>query len=241
MIPYQRFAKIYDELMDDSLYDQWQAYTVKYIPQNESVLELGCGSGRLASRLSEVGFQVTGLDNSSEMLTLAQIHKENTQTEFMLIERDMTDLSDLPTYDHVISFNDSICYLPNLDIIRQTFEEVYQHLNNGGVFLFDVHSTHKMKTFLTESFHAETEDGLLIWDSYPGEAPHSVEHDLSIFVKRSGSCYERFNETHKERTYPVELYLDQLKKVGFHSIELTSDFTDEWNEQGERWFFKAQK
>lgn len=241
MIPYQKFAKIYDELMDESLYDQWKAYTLKHIPLNESILELGCGSGRLASRLSRAGYKLTGLDNSIEMLSLAHIHKEETQTDYMLIERDMTDLSDLPNYDHVISFNDSICYLPNLDIVGQLFKEIHNLLNENGVFLFDVHSTNKMRDFLSQNFHAETEEGLLVWDSYPGESPYSIEHDLSIFVQETDNFYERFDETHYERTYPVDDYFNQLKNAGFHLIEVTSDFSDKWDEEGKRWFFKAIK
>lgn len=36
--------------------------------QHSSVLELGCGNGRLSKRMSELGLQVVGVDESGEML-----------------------------------------------------------------------------------------------------------------------------------------------------------------------------
>lgn len=241
MQPYQKFAKIYDDLMDPVMYDQWLAYVKKHIHLNQSILELGCGSGRLGVMLVKAGYTLTGLDNSSEMLMLASDRQQEEQVDFLLLERDMTDLSELPSYDNVISFNDSICYLSNKEEVYNTFKEVYSVLNDNGVFLFDVHSPNKMKSFIHQSFHAETEDGMLIWDSYEGEHPHSVEHDLSIFSQINTNQYERFNETHYERTYPYKEYKQLLIDAGFSDIEVTSDFKDEFHEEGSRWFFKAVK
>ncbi|MEO6457602.1 MAG: methyltransferase domain-containing protein [Chloroflexia bacterium] len=44
------------------------------------ILELGCGTGRLLSALSEAGFNVTGIDTSPEMLELARQRLENIGT-----------------------------------------------------------------------------------------------------------------------------------------------------------------
>lgn len=60
-----------------------------------SVLELGCGTGRLCSRLVEVGCTVTGVDESSEMLACLppQIHAVQSKVE---------DLDLARTYDVVL-------------------------------------------------------------------------------------------------------------------------------------------
>ncbi len=42
------------------------------LPENSAILDAGCGSGRDLASLSESGFNVTGADSSSEMITAAE-------------------------------------------------------------------------------------------------------------------------------------------------------------------------
>ena len=44
----------------------------KYFPQGASVIDIGCGQGRLASYLSNMGFSVSGTDTSTAMLEQAR-------------------------------------------------------------------------------------------------------------------------------------------------------------------------
>lgn len=238
---YNWFAKVYDELMDDSLYEQWLNYTEEYIPNGEAILELGSGTGILALRLKENGYDMTGLDLSEEMLTLAYDRQLEKGVSFPLIQGDMRDLKELPVYPNVICYSDALCYMKDEKELLSVFEEVYSRLENGGRFLFDVHSTFQIKAFLSASFHAETDRIVFLWDSFEGEEPYSVEHELSFFVNTEDNSYERFEETHKERTYPLDTYKDLLNKAGFHHIDVCADFTEEVKEDSRRWFFACTK
>lgn len=240
---YHKFSKIYDDLMDPTYYDKWLAYTKANLPSGGSLLELGCGSGRLALKLAEDGFEVTGLDKSTDMLALARKRQEEAGQDLHLIQGDMLDLTGFgqEAYDHVVSFNDSLCYLRDGDQVQQTFDQVYGLLKPGGHFLFDIHSLKKIENFIGFSYHGQTEDGVLIWDSYAGDHDYSIEHDLSIFIDQGDSIYERYDERHYERTYPYEEVAGMLAAAGFTSVELTSDFSEDFDELGDRWFFKAVK
>jgi trans-aconitate methyltransferase len=66
---------------DASLYDQKHAFVFKYgeeligvlKPQRgERILDVGCGTGHLTSRISDRGVFVTGIDNSVEMIESAR-------------------------------------------------------------------------------------------------------------------------------------------------------------------------
>jgi len=66
---------------DASLYDGKHAFVFKYgeeliellAPQpGERILDVGCGTGHLTSRIAEAGAKVTGLDSSPEMIASAR-------------------------------------------------------------------------------------------------------------------------------------------------------------------------
>lgn len=238
---YNWFAKVYDQLMDDTLYSKWLEYTVKHIPTDHTVLELGCGSGILGIMLKEKGYAITGLDLSEEMLTIAYNRQLESDTTFPLIQRNMKDLSDLPTYDSVVCYSDALCYMEDEETLLQVFKEVHAVLTDDGVFLFDVHSPLQIDTFLETSFHAEVEDIVFLWDSFEGDHDLSVEHHLTFFVETQDNIYERFEEIHKERTYSLDVYTKLLKTAGFKGVNVTGDFQDKLNEDSKRWFFEVRK
>lgn len=238
---YNWFAQIYDELMDNTLYDKWLAYTADRVSPTDTVLELGCGTGILGIMLTKAGYDVTGLDLSEEMLSLAYDRQIDEETAFPLIQRDMRELSELPEYESVICYSDALCYMTDEQELLTVFKEVHSCLSSGGVFLFDVHSILKINDFLETSFHAEVESIFFAWDSYEGDHPYSVEHHLSFFVHTEQNKYERFEEVHKERTYPLETYVRLLEQAGFKTVEVTADFDEEVTAESKRWFFEAKK
>ncbi|MFO8069082.1 MAG: class I SAM-dependent methyltransferase [Alkalibacterium sp.] len=238
---YNWFAKVYDNLMDDSLYDKWLVYTKRYIPNGEKILELGCGTGILGLKLKRDGYDITGLDLSDEMLSIAYNKQLDEGVTFPLIQGDMRNLGDLPMYPGIICYSDALCYMENEKEVLLVFKEVYNRLEENGKFLFDVHSTTQIENFLTSSFHAETENIVFMWDSFEGEYPYSVEHELSFFVNNKDNLYERFEETHKERTYPINVYMELLQEAGFHAIDVSADFKDDVSEDSKRWFFACTK
>lgn len=217
---YIKFAQTYDKLMDKSLYDEWASFVKAHVPENASVLELACGSGDLASRLESV-YNYMATDVSSDMLVLASEKLKKTQ----LLELDMRDFSDMPKQDAVLCFADSLCYLKNREEVLQTFQNVYRTLNDGGVFLFDVHSIYQMEHVYRDfQYHYVDEETLFIWDSFEGEEDYSVVHEISCTNRLENGLYERYDETHFERTYSSEDYVNMLETIGFSNIQTFADF-----------------
>lgn len=241
---YETFAFVYDTVMDETLYEKWLAFSLRHLPSGKrKVLELACGTGALAVAFAKAGFNVTGLDLSEEMLTLASDRAYEEDVEINWIAGDMLDLTDIGTYEAVTCFSDSLCYMPDETAITKVFQGVYDLLVADGYFIFDVHSTYQIdQVFPDYSFHDQTEDFAFLWDSYPGDVPHSIEHFLTFFVKSQAETFERFDELHHERTYPLATYQDLLQQVGFDQIEIAADFTDDApNDESRRWFFVCKK
>ena len=78
MSAYETFASVYDLFMEQVEYDEWldhiHAVWEKYGIAPKTILDLGCGTGSILLPLAQKGFDVIGVDLSSEMLTEAD-HK----------------------------------------------------------------------------------------------------------------------------------------------------------------------
>ncbi|MBL1230833.1 class I SAM-dependent methyltransferase [Enterococcus sp. BWB1-3] len=243
---YKTFAFVYDEVMDEALYEQWLAFSMRHLPkQTKRILELACGTGRLAVDFAEAGFEVTALDLSEEMLAIASKRSNEKDMDIQFVQGDMLELSEVGQYEAITCFSDSLCYMESRRDVQQVFDEVYQALEDQGTFIFDVHSIYQMdEIFPDYSYHYQTEEFAFLWDSYPGEKEHSIEHFLTFFVKQEEGkeVFIRRDELHQERTYSLDNYLMMLESSGFSEIQVYGDFTDEEpKETTTRWFFVCQK
>lgn len=245
---YERFAYIYDYLMQDVPYDKWVSYVHHQIEKHgqsgSELLDIGCGTGELTIRLAKEGFHVTGVDLSEDMLFIAKQKAENEGQSISLFQQDMSELSGLGTFDLITIFCDSLNYVTSESSIQSTFRNVYEHLKDNGLFMFDVHSIFKVsQIFMNNTFTYNDEKVSYIWDSFPGEYSNSVEHELTFFLKdETTQLYERFDELHIQRTYPI-LQLEQwLTQVGFNVVDISADFTLSGpDDQSERIFLTCKK
>ncbi|TMU85610.1 methyltransferase domain-containing protein [Bacillus sp. BHET2] len=245
---YERFAYVYDYLMQDVPYDGWLKYVNKqaadYSIQGNKVLDIACGTGELTLKLAVEGYDVTGVDLSQDMLMIAQEKASALNEKIHLFQQDMSELDSLGEYDIITIFCDSLNYLEAEQDVKNTFNSVFAHLKQDGLFLFDVHSIFKMtQIFINQTFTLSDEQVSYIWDCFPGDVPNSVEHELTFFVKDEETRqYERVEELHKQRTYPILTLKEWLTSSGFDVLNITADFTEESpSDQSERIFFACKK
>ena len=79
MDAYTSFAQVYDELMDNIPYDEWISYITSLLHEYNIteglVAELGCGTGTITEGLAAAGYDMIGIDVSSDMLEIANEKK----------------------------------------------------------------------------------------------------------------------------------------------------------------------
>lgn len=244
---YQKFAKFYDELFDENMYKQWFDFVTNNVDTSSTMLDMACGTGRLISLLQKAGYNMSGMDLSDDMLTLAdeRLNHNTADNNFVaLIQADMTNMEDLPIYDVISCFDDSLCYLPDEQTLLTVFKNVYQHLTGHGKFMFDVITPYQTDVVYPGYMYNYHDDKhAFMWQSYLGDYDHSVEHDLAFFTYNpSIDAYEEFNEIHKERTYELNQYLKLLQVAGFKDVRVTANFgRNDVDEQTTRWFFICNK
>ena len=245
---YEQFAYLYDELMKDAPYDQWVSFVknmlAKYEVEATRLLDLACGTGELSVRFAKQGLNVTGIDLSEDMLSVAQVKAEAEGVKIPFFQQDMANLEGQGQFDVIGIFCDSLNYLQTEEKVISTFLNVHQRLQDHGIFIFDVHSIYKMtEVFVNQTFALNEDDISYIWNSFPGDDPYSVEHELSFFVLDGPTGkYDRIDELHYQRTYSIEQYAGWLDIAGFQLLEINADFEQlEPTEDSERIFFVAKK
>ncbi|SER79899.1 class I SAM-dependent DNA methyltransferase [Salisediminibacterium halotolerans] len=237
------FALLYDRLMADAPYKEWEKLAVQKIPQNGSVLDLGCGTGTLTIYLALSGYNVTGLDLSGDMLAVAQKKAQDERAPVTFVQQDMRELTGFNRLDGVTLFCDGLNYLTDEADVCEVFRRVYDSLTEGGVFVFDVHSPYKMTDVFADGLFGENgEDISYLWFCEQGEKPLSVEHTLTFFVRAFDGRYERVDHELTQRTFLIDDYRKWLEDCGFTDVDISADFGREKpDEASDRIFFSAVK
>lgn len=228
MEAYTGFAQVYDTFMDNVPYDEWGEYLVsllkKYGVEEGLVLDMGCGTGAMTRYLDAHGYDMTGIDVSEEMLTIA---KEKSSPDILYLLQDMREFELYGTMRAAVSICDSMNYILEEDDLLQVFSLVNNYLDPGGLFLFDFNTEYKYRELLGDTTIAENrEECSFIWENYYDLQERINEYDLTIFV-REGELYRKFEETHFQRGYTVSEVADALREAGLELVALYDDFTRE--------------
>ena len=82
--------------------------------------------------------------------------------------------------------------------------------------------------FIDQTYAYNGEEISYIWQCFEGENPISVEHELTFFqLDHQTNQYNRYDELHIQRTFPIQQYEEWLINSGFDILSITADFTDD--------------
>ena len=135
---YNRFAYLYDQLMNDVPYERWVQFLKdafqKYEMLQPSILDIGCGTGTLPISLAKLNYSISGVDLSEEMLSVAMAKAELEKVNIPFFQQNMVELEGFNQLDCVTIFCDSLNYLETEDQVKQTFIRVNESLKDNGLF-----------------------------------------------------------------------------------------------------------
>lgn len=246
MDAYNKFAGLYDELMMDFNYEDWFNYIkeilVKYDKDPKKVLEMACGTGNLSYYLAKEGYRLTCFDLSSDMLSKAY-EKLRRFKNVQIMNHNMIEFKLNKKFDSIISICDSINYITEKEDLLKTFKNVYDHLEDDGIFIFDINSYYKLKYIIgNNTFAEDREEIFYAWQNYYDENTNICEFYLTFFFSEDGMKFERFDEEHIEKAYMTEEIVELLNEVGFKKVDCFNAFGfDEPTEISERINFVAIK
>lgn len=135
---FKDYSKYYDLFYKDKNYKVEANFIInlikKYKPKSHTILELGSGSGSHANFLCKKNYQVTGIEQSEEMVNYSL--KKNIPN-FRPVVGNITNFKLNKKFDIAISMFHVISYLTNNNDLFNCFKLVNNHLNKDGLFIFD--------------------------------------------------------------------------------------------------------
>ena len=160
---YEEFAKVYDELIyEDINYDKISKRLISIIKKynNKSIdyLDLACGTGNVAVKMAKHFKTNYAVDLSEDMLREAFEKFKKERIRCKIICQDMTELSLNHKFDVITSVLDSTNYLLENEDLEKCFQKVYNHLNDNGLFLFDINSYYKLTNILGNNIFTYNEE-----------------------------------------------------------------------------------
>lgn len=230
MEAYEGFAQVYDELMDNIPYEEWGSYLLglleEYGVSKGLVLDMGCGTGSITELLCEAGYDMIGIDNSEDMLSIAREKAIEKGMDILYLLQDMRELELYGTVAAVVSICDSMNYITEEEELLEVFRLVNNYLDAGGLFIFDLNTVYKYEKLLADNVIAENrEDCAFIWENYYDRESRINEYDLSIYVEEEEDLFRRYSEIHYQKAYPLELVRELLEKAGMEFVTAYDAFT----------------
>ena len=172
------------------------------------MLELACGTGSVLKQLDS-DYDVTGLDLSERMLEIAARKVPHVR----LIREDMTRVALDEQFDVVLCVYDSITHLLQFAEWERVFDRAHEHLDDGGLFVFDVNTERRLASFVplpavTEWFG---DSNLMVMDVVDGGEGVFV-WSIRIFEHVGDASYQLHVEDIREVAFPADRIKRSLQK-----------------------------
>ena len=226
MEAYRYLAKVYDSLMSDVDYLEWAEYLHGFLKSSGAnrILEVSCGTGNITFELSALGLDIIASDLSLEMLKIAKQRNAALCADVRFVQQDMRKIRVGNKVDALVCSCDGANYIDETGL-AQFAHSAYDALKPGGLLLFDISSSYKLKSVMDgQVYFDESDDTACIWKNTFDEAHNSLTLDVTLFVK-NGDMFERFHETHTQYAHEIQTVQKCLVDAGFSQIDVFECFS----------------
>jgi len=234
---YDKIAKFYDSVIgrskDEIKFVQDKIY--KYHKFAKSVLEIGCGTGSNLFILSKK-YDVTGIDISKGMLKIAT--KKIPKGKFHLHDIRNFDLKE--KFDVILCLYDTINHLTLFNDWKKVFKRVSEHLNDNGLFIFDINTLYKLRCVaeISPLIHKFSSNYLTM--DVKKISTYKFNWNLKVFEKKRGNNFCLYESNIKESSFDLNKIANELSKL-FLLKKAEEETGKKINTNSERVYFICQK
>jgi len=218
MAPYDDFAWFYNRYWNEEFHSVafpiLERIWLSRVRLGARILDVCCGTGRLACLLAARGYRVTGIDRSAAMIRYA---RENAPAaEFHVC--DAAEFHLPARFDADVSTFDSLNHILSREALEAVFRNIAAVLEPGAPLAFDVLSESAYQTRWTESFSIVRDDHVLTFAGEGYDSRTRMAHCEITMFRRLDGAWRRFDEVIRERCHSPEEIEAALRHAGFGEI-----------------------
>lgn len=225
----KKYSDSYDSLYYDKNYPKEVDYLLKvfsrYGLKGKKILDLGCGTGTHAIILAKRGYNVVGIDRSSEMIKHAREKaKKDNVKNVKFISADIRNIKLDYKFDAVISMFAVMGYMNESEDLVKVFRTAKKLLNKKGLFLFDIWNGFAVledrPKYKIKKVKEKDETMIRVTKPKMDWLNNAVDINFELFRAVNKRLIRVAGENHRMRFFfPQEIFYF-MKASGFSKIEL---------------------
>jgi len=238
MADYDLLAPHYDAVTGDSATEAAFIHDIieRRHGQAATLLDLACGTGGITALLAGA-YQVSGLDISPGMLALA---REKLPRGTQLYLADMTSFRLDARFDVIVCAYQGLNHLLSLAAWQSSFDCACDHLNDGGLFVFDIATVSHLDQMasvpqIVQEFaghylliRVRTADGMIF------------DWHIEVYELQPDGRYRLLTQTVALRSFPLADIREALR-ARFTSVEIISTGDSADKDHEDRIWFACTK
>ena len=218
MAAYDDFAWFYDRYWNEEFHDAafpiLERIWLPRVAPGARILDVCCGTGRLAALLGARGYLVTGVDASREMIRHARLNAPTAR--FHVADASQFELPG--RFDAAASTFDSLNHLLTREALEAAFRHTAAALKPGASFAFDMLLEDAYRTHWGESFALVRDDhALTITGGAYDSRRRAARCTVTMFRLLEGA-WRRSDATIEERCFTPAEISSALGAAGFGEI-----------------------
>lgn len=190
------------------------------LKDGDSVLDAGCGIGRISVELAALNLDVTGVDIIQSELDAAKDSAEAEGVPLKLINQDLRTFNKKEEFDCAINLYTSFGYCETIEDDMVILKNICDSVKKGGTFIFECTSRETAIMYFTKGEEFERA-GMKVSTHF--EVVGAWEGLLSAWdlVAPDGKT---ISHEFIQRLYPASFLRDKIREFGFSEVNVYGDF-----------------
>ena len=208
------------------------------LTKGSSVLDAGCGPGRISVELAAKGLDVTGVDIIQSELDAANDSADAEGVKLDLINCDLRSFKSQKKFDCAINLYTSFGYCDTIEEDFQILKNIADSLRDNGFFILECTSRETAILYFTDGEWFER-SGLTVLTQFSVEGAWEGLRSKWTIINRDG---QRIEHEFVQRLYSAIELKRMMIRAGFNSVEIYGNYDfSPYNEHAKTMVIVAKK
>ena len=195
------------------------------LKEGSSVLDAGCGVGRISVELAALGLKVTGTDIIQAELDTAAESARDEGVEIDFIKADMRKWCRSKAFDCTVNLYTSFGYCDTVEEDMLYLKNMCACVRDGGSFIFEGTTREIAAMYFTKGEEFERAGYKVVTDfsvtgAWEGLRSHWTLYPANTDLSKNPSAAPLVDHTFIQRLYPATFLRDKIFEYGFKSASV---------------------